>query len=335
MFECTLHSTSPTTFSVVASAYDPTVPAAEHNSKAQPIKLWTVSISGTGSLRIDARRLPADTEVTFADTGNGLPVNIYTGCRYQPVCIQAGSFQLLRPDFRSLFDAKSDAKAIQSALSSVRQGAVGQPISKELNDLLNADLADHRAFKTALHCVKKSAVDGNGYKDLNTLFSVDPEDLQALKSALDDVKQGLVGLQGADAKPKHPGAIDFRNKLCHNLLTLDVRHFNALLDCVRNIFTGICSMCTFINETQESENAKQILEGIENIYKREIEVATLSDQELKTLIREREQMLEERDRLKVKLGRKFDSFVPCLYSDIKDQIVAGMLTNMYAAMHHH
>jgi serine/threonine protein kinase len=332
VFECTLHSTPPATFSVVASAHDPTVPAAEFTSQFQPIKLWTVSLSGTGSLSIDERRLPADTHVTFADTGNGLPVNIHAGCRYLPACIQSSSFQLLRPDFLSLFDVEcSSAKALQAALSSVRQGAVGQPVSKELRDLINVDPANRKAFKTAIDAVKRSASDAGVSKDMAVLFSVACDDHEALKSALDDVKQGLLGVQGTD--PKHPGMVDFRNMLCHNLLTLDVRHFDALVACTRNIFAGICSICPFIGDVQESEHARQSLDEIESIVKRDIQVATLTEQERETLVRQREQMLEERDRLKVKLDRKFDSFAPCLKRDISDQLVAGMFTRLYAAVH--
>jgi hypothetical protein len=332
VFECTLHSTPSATFSVVASAHDPTVPATELTSQSQPIKLWTVSLSGTGSLSIEERRLPADTHVTFADTGNGLPANIHAGCRYLPSCIQSGSFQLLRPDFLSLFDVEcSSAKALQAALSSVRHGAVGQPVSKELRDLINVDPANRKAFKAAIDAVKRSASDAGVSKDMAVLFSVASDDHEALKSALDDVKQGLLKVQGTD--PKHPGMLDFRNMLCHNFITLDVRHFDALVACARNIFAGICSLCPFIGEAQEIEHAEQSLDEIESIVKRNIQVATLTEQERITLVRQRDQMFEEREQLKVKLGRKFDSFAPCLMRDIRDQLVAGMFTCLYAAVY--
>ncbi len=332
IFECTLHSTPPATFTVVASAHDPTVPATELTSQSQPIKLWTVALSGTGSLSIDERMLPADTYVTFADTGNGLPVNIHAGCRYLPACIQSSSFQLLRPDFLSLFDVEcSSAKALQASLSSVRQGAVGQPVSKELRDLINVDPANRKTFKTAIDAVKRSASDACVSKDMAVLLSVASDDHEALKLALDDVKQGLLKVQGTD--PKHPGMVDFRNMLCHNLLTLEVRHFDALVACARNIFAGICSLCPFIGEAQEIEHAEQSLDEIESIVKRDIQVATLTEQERITLVRQRDEMFEERERLKVKLGRKFDSYAPCLMRDIRDQLVAGMLTRLFAAVY--
>ncbi len=334
VFECTLLSTPPFSFSVVASAHDPTLPAAEHTSKKDPIKLWMVSRSASGSLSIDERRIPADTDVTFADIGHGLPLNIHAGCRYQPTRIQSTSFQLLRPDFRSLFDVDpGSVLEAKQALEKVRKGAVGQAVSKDLRDLLDVDPGDHKALKSALDSVKKSAVDGSAFKDLNVLFSVDPENLEALKSALDHVKQSLVGLQGADAR--HPGVIDFRNKLCHNLLTLDAHHFDALVACARNIFIGISSICPFIGDAQESEHARQSLDEIESIVERDMQVANLTEQEREALIRQHEQMLEEHDRLKVKLGRKFDSFAPCLWSDIRNQVIASALASLHSIVYCH
>jgi hypothetical protein len=336
VFQCTLHSTPPAIFYVVASAYDPTVPAAELTSRYQPhqpIKLWTVSLSGTGSssssLSLDERRLPADTHVTFADTGNGLPVNIHAGCRYQPADIQSSSFQLLRPDFRSLFDVESSsAKAIQAALSSVRQGAVGQPVSRELRHLLSVNPANYRALKTAIDGLERSASDAGISKDMALLFSVASDDHEALKLALDDVKKGLFTVA---SDPRHPGLLNFRNMLYHNILTLDVRHFDAIVACARNILAGLCFIWPFIGGAHESEHARQSLDEIESIVKRDIHVATLTEQDRETLVRQQKQMFEERDRLKVKLDRrKFDSLAPCLMRDISDQLVAGMFTHLYA-----
>jgi hypothetical protein len=328
VFQCTLHSVPPATFSVVASAHDPTKSAAECNSKAQSIKLWMVLISLAGNLSLDERRLPADTHVTFVDIGFGLPMNIYSGCRYQPTCIQISSFQLLRPDFRSLFDVESsNVIALQSALDRVRRGAVGNNVSQGFKDLLLVDPVNHSSLKSAFNCAKRSAVDADVSKDLAVLFSVDPENHEALKLALDDIKQGL--LIRRDADPKYPGVIDFRNNLCHNLLTLDVRHFDALVSCARIIFSGICSICELIGEDPISKHAEQSLGEIESIAKRDIQVAPLTPQERESLILPYKQMLEERDQVIMKLqkerGRKFDSFAPCLRMDIQDQLDSGTL----------
>lgn len=323
VFECTVLSSPPETFSVVASAHDPTKPDAEKSAKAQTIKLWIVSKNpDDGSLTPDERKLPADTDVTFAGVSCGLPGNIYAGFRYQPTCIQAGSFQLLRPGFSSLFDVDaSNFNAVKLALDRVRHGAFGQPVSrKELKHLLSIDPENHRALKEALDNIRRIAVESDISDDLRRLMSVEPEDHEALKLELDNLKQGF-GQQGADWKD--PGVIDFRHKLCHNLLTLDQRHFDALVSCARNIFPSLSNVCSFIGESQESQHAKQSLAEIESIVKRDIQIDPLTQQEREVLICEREKLLEERDHLKEKLGRKFDSFAPCLKKDIQAQLTPG------------
>jgi hypothetical protein len=133
-FTCTVHSSPPVTFHVVASARNP-IPASEQSPislKTSPVKLWILSTNEDGSCSLDESHIVADVDVTFVDAGFGLPSNIYANFRYQSTCIQAGSFQLLRPGFRSFFD-KIDSKneeAFKSALEKVKQGAVGQPVSK-------------------------------------------------------------------------------------------------------------------------------------------------------------------------------------------------------------
>jgi hypothetical protein len=321
VFLCKVHSSPPVTFSVVASAHDPSKPAADKSSKHQQIKLWMVTLSAAGDFNLDERKILADTHVTFSDDGYCLPSNIYAGCRYDPICIQGASFQLQRPDFRSLYDVGGAShEAVKCALDMVKRGAAGQQISKDLKDLLNVDADNHKALKFALDVVRKSALDSDMSAYLNALFSTDPEDHAALKSALDYIKQGL---HGADFK--YPGVIDFRNKLCHNLLTLDARSFDALVSCARNVFLGIQMIHPFVAQEHQPEYAGGILADIDRIVQRDMRVAALTDQEIKILVQQREQMLEERDRLKVRLSRKFDSFAPCLKRDIQDQLVPGAL----------
>ena len=85
--------------------------------------------------------------VSFSDAGCGLPSNIHAGCRYQPTCIGTGSFQLLRPNFCSLFDVDcSRINDLKSALDNAKKGAAGQQLSKDLRDLLNTDPANHAAL---------------------------------------------------------------------------------------------------------------------------------------------------------------------------------------------
>ena len=321
VFACTVHSTPPVTFSVVASAHDPSKPAADKTSKHQQVKLWMVTLSAAGGFNLDERKLVADTHVTFSDDGNGLPSNIYAGCRYDPICIQGASFQLQRPDFRSLFDVDGASyEAVKRALDMVKRGAAGQQISKDLKDLLNVDVNNHTALKFALDVVRKSALDPDMSAYLNALLSTNPGDHAALKSALDDVRQGLHG-----AEFKYPGVVDFRNKLCHNLLTLDTRSFDALVSRARNVFLGIQTIQPLIAQEQQAEHSGEILADIDRIVQRDMRVAALTEHEIKILVQQREEMLEERDRLKVRLSRKFDSFAPCLKKDIQDQLVPGVL----------
>jgi hypothetical protein len=92
---CRIHSSPPVVLSVVASSSDPSDSGAPKPAKAQPIKLWTGCMNEEGVWVRDECRLPADTVVSFSDAGCGLPLNMHAGCRYQPTCIEAGSFQLL------------------------------------------------------------------------------------------------------------------------------------------------------------------------------------------------------------------------------------------------
>jgi hypothetical protein len=283
-------------------------------------------------------------QVSFSDAGCGLPLNIYAGCRYQLASIEAGSFQVLRPSFCSLFDVECrDINCLEVALNKVKKGAMGQPVSKDFKHLLNADSGSHSALKLALEDVKKGPVDCDISNYLISLISVDSENHEALKSALDKVKKVLVGQQVPEMKM--PGVISFRNKLCHNLLTLETQQFDALVACARSMLQGVCNVHAFIYEDVEkgagagagevdSDHAEESLAEIERILKRDSNfqglVSTLSEHERDTVIQLREQLLEEREkreqmleqheRLKVKLGRKFDSFAPCLKKDIQDQL---------------
>ncbi len=322
LFQCVVHSHPPVTLSVVASAQNPTVSAAAKPAKAEPVKLWIVSQGEGGVWKSDDRKLAADAEVSFLDAGHGLPSNIYAGCRYQATGAQVASFQLLRPDFRTLFVVDSGSmKAVKSALDRVRVSAVGQPISKNLKELLNVDPGNHEALKSLLQGLQSGAVDADASQTMKALLSADAEKHEALKCALEDVRLGLVGQQGAELK--HPGLIDFRNMLCHNLLTFEPRHFDALTVCARAIFSGICNICASIGREQELKHAEQNLAEIERIVVRDVQYATLTEQERENLNRQHALMLEERDRLKQKLGRKFDSFAPCLRKDIQDQLITG------------
>jgi hypothetical protein len=324
-FNCTVHSSPPVVLSVVASSSNPSDPSAPKPATAQPTKLWTGCMNGAGVWSRDERRLVADTMVSFSDAGCGLPLSIHAGCRYQPTCIEDGSFQLLRPNFCSLFDVdRSDLNDVKLALEKVRKSAVGQPISKHLRDLVNADPADHSALKLALEGVQAAK---HKPVDLKTLLSVDHENHAALKSALEEWKKTLV------SHTREPGVIDFRNMLAfNNMLTLEARHFEALVACARTMLAGVCIAHRFVCPNVEDSNcAEQSLAEIDRIVERDLSLqgldSTMTDHQrdgerLLDELEERMRLLEECDRLEEKkFVRKFDSFAPCLTKDIEDQLV--------------
>ncbi len=322
-FNCTVHSSPSVVLSVVASSSNPSDPTAPKPAKAQSIKLMTGCMSEDGIWSRDERRLQADTMVSFSDAGCGLPLNIRDGCRYQPTCIGTGSFQLLQPNFCSLFDVDcSSLNDLKSALDKAKRGAAGQQLSKDLKDLLNTDPTNHAALKLALEGVQEGPVDCEIAEYLRRIVSVDRENHAAVKCALEDLKKALVGQQ----ELREPGVIDFRNKLAHNLLTLEAHHFEALVACARTMFAGVCSAHPFVsNNADDSNFAKQSLAEIEQIVARDSSfqglVSSLTDHERVIVAREHERMREERDRLKEKLGRKFDSLSPCLRKDIQDHLI--------------
>jgi serine/threonine protein kinase len=320
-FRCTVHSLPPVLLFVVSSSNNPSDPSASKPAKAPSIKLWTGSMNEAGSWVCDEHKLQADTLVSFSDTGCGLPLNIHSSCRYQPTCISTGSFQLLRPNFCSLFDVDcSSFNDLKSALDKARKGAAGQPLSKDLKDLFNIDPSNHTALKLAVEDILKGPFDCEVSKYLRTLLCVDLENHAALEFAIGDLKNALVGQQ----ELIEPGVIHFRHKLAHNLLTLETRHFEALVACARTLFAGVCSVIPFVN-VDDLVCAEQSLAEIERIVERDSSfsslVSTLTDHERDIVTREHERMREECDQLKQKLGRKFYSFLPCLKKDIQDQLV--------------
>jgi hypothetical protein len=144
-FQCTVCSSPRVVFHVVASAQNPSIPASQQtpvSPEASPVKIWIMSMNGNGSSFLD-ERIVADVDVTFDDLGFGLPLNIYSNFRYQTTCIQAGSFQLLRPGFLSFFDVvdPNNKEAVKSALEMVRKGAVGKavPVDPEDPDAIKKD----------------------------------------------------------------------------------------------------------------------------------------------------------------------------------------------------
>jgi serine/threonine protein kinase len=328
-FRCTVHSSlfAPFVLSVVASSKNPSDRSAPNPVNTHQVKLWIGSMNEAGDWVCDERKLQADTLVSFSDAGYGLPLNISAVCHYQPTCIETGSVRLLRPNFCSLFDVgHSSLNDLKLALDKTKKGAAGQPISRDLKVLVDADPSNHAALKLALEGVQKGVVDCEIAKYLRTIFSVDHENHAAVKSALEDLKKVLVGQQDL----REPGVIDFRNKLAHDLLTLEARHFNALLACARTMFAGVCSVIPFVSQNardvqEDLSCAEESLADIEQIIERDSNFqglkSSLTVQEQGVVAREYELMREAHEQLKKKLDRKFDSFIVCLKKDIQDQLV--------------
>ena len=158
----------------------------------------------------------------------------------------------------------------------------------------------------------------NDCSEFCSLFDVKHNKRAGLKASLDNVRKAAVG------------ARDSRNKLAHNLLTISTQDFNALVSCARQLLQSVRSVVTSISGKHSTEYVEQALADIEDILKRSLNSGTLSDHERMVLRQQNTQLLEERDRLqdeknvlKQKLGRKFDSFPPWLKTDILDQLTAS------------
>ena len=165
-----------------------------------------------------------------------------------------------------------------------------------------------------------------------SLFNVKSEKMEHLKAALDAVRKAAVGRQ-TSRELKELGVKDIRNKLFHDFLTLAAQDFSTLVACAKNLLIGIREVVDCISGDYCADYAEEALaeiEGDTGIVNRDLQVAMLSERELEVLIRQRQQMLEELERmqeerkvLKEKLGRKFDSFAVCLMQDLREQLIAS------------
>jgi hypothetical protein len=97
LFQCTVHSASAVMFSVMASAHDPTNPkfVPPPGAASPPVKLWMVSKNAKGFFTRNAQKLSDKVDVTFTDSGSGLPPGIVAGRYYQLTCIATASFELM------------------------------------------------------------------------------------------------------------------------------------------------------------------------------------------------------------------------------------------------
>ena len=107
VFQCTVQSSPPVSFDVMASDYDPTNSkfVAQPGAASLPVKLWTVSPNEkkAGFFNRKVQKISDKFDVTFSAKGSGLPPSIVAGRAYRPTCIKTASFELM-PELLS-FDA--------------------------------------------------------------------------------------------------------------------------------------------------------------------------------------------------------------------------------------
>jgi hypothetical protein len=83
------------------------------------------------------------------------------------------------------------------------------------------------------------------------------------------------------------GARDSRNKLAHDLLTLSHKDFNSLVDCSRQLFSGLCIAFSCVSEKLSFrdgfDSANDALAEIESVLKPTVTLFNLSDEERRAL----------------------------------------------------
>ncbi len=159
-----------------------------------------------------------------------------------------------------------------------------------------------------------------------SLFNVEPEKQEALKLALESLRKAAVGHQISN-QSKEAGVRDLRNIMFHDFLTLDTQDFQALVSCATQLLEAVRVVVSCIGGEHRSEFVGEALAEIADILIRDLNVARLSEDEREVLNRQNRQMLkelelmqQEKQALKVKLGRRFDSLAVCLKSDIQDDL---------------
>lgn len=162
-----------------------------------------------------------------------------------------------------------------------------------------------------------------------SLFDVDSGSLDNLQKALDSLQQAAKGTR------------DSRNKVAHNLLTSSQEDFDKLVVQVRNLFESIRKVASCVAGSLLSDHVQSVLDEIDSIIKRDIQIGTIDADELQKvvqyhrqllqLLEEHKQLVEEHGRLQEKTqvlaekhGRKFDCFNQCLRSHIQDQLIESM-----------
>lgn len=116
LFQCTVHSCTPVSFSVVANEHDPANAkfVASPGAASSPVKIWTVvkNTKKAGFFKRDEQKLSSNFDVTFEDLGSGLPSGIVSGRCYQLTCITTASFELMPELIALAADWNSDEKPL-------------------------------------------------------------------------------------------------------------------------------------------------------------------------------------------------------------------------------
>ncbi len=132
------------------------------------------------------------------------------------------------------------------------------------------------------------------------------------------------------------GARLSRNNLAHNLLSASTPHFDDLVRHVRQLLESIRIVVSCVTEALPSDHSESALCKIDSILKRDVQIATITDDEqqkaiqhgrqLLELLEENEQLVEEHGRLREKLERvrAFDTVARCVKSHIQHQLMEGI-----------
>ncbi len=160
-----------------------------------------------------------------------------------------------------------------------------------------------------------------------SLFSVEPDKQQALTLALESLRTAAAGRQISN-QSKEAGVRDLRNTMFHDFLTLDTQSFQALVACATQLLDSVRVVVSCIRGEHRSDFIDEALAEIAGLSKRDLIVTMLSEDEREVLHQQNKQMLEElelmqleKQALKEKLGRKFDSLAVCLKTDIQDDML--------------
>jgi hypothetical protein len=175
----------------------------------------------------------------------------------------------------------------------------------------------------------------NDMSFFRSLFNVDPAKHPILGTAMDSLQKSAHGTRLS------------RNKVAHNLLIASESDFNELADHAQKLLQSVRSVVSCVTDPLLTDHATNALAEIDSIRMRDIQVATLTEDErqksfqyhrqLLELHEQHNQLIERHGRLQEenhnwrdKCGRKFDSVARCLKSHIQDKLIEGQSTCIFS-----